>query len=200
LRAPGWRWYAGFATAAVFILAIVFLVLRHAAPTPNQTGQTEQTKPSPLPQQTHLEIAKLDPPLELARDLVLRGTVPPDQPNPAELAPAFESYTQSDYPLAAQRFSLLTKQFPRADIPFLYLGVTQLLQNDSTAALPNLARADHLAPDSRKDSAAWYHALAASQTHAPEAPSILHSMCLRKDSAYSPQACQLEKKWPDPPR
>jgi hypothetical protein len=203
LQTPSWRWYTSFATATALILAAIFLVLHHPTSTPAQTGHTAQPNqptPATLPPQSHLEVAKLDPPLELAPGLVLRGAAPSDQPTPDQLTPAFTAYTQSDYPLAAQLFSELAKQFPRADIPFLYLGVTQLLQNDSAAALPNLARAEQLATASRKDTAAWYHALAATQAHSPEAPVLLHFLCLRKKTPYSPQACQLEKNRSADPR
>ncbi|HEY6412993.1 MAG TPA: hypothetical protein VIX42_04870 [Edaphobacter sp.] len=176
------------------ILATVFLALHHPAARPNQTAHiTQPDQLTPAPQQTQLEIAKLDPPLQLAPSLVLRGTVPSDQLNATQLAPAFAAYTQSDYPLAAQRFSQLTKQFPRADIPFLYLGITQLLQNDSAAALPDLARAEYLAQGSHKDSAAWYHALAVAKPAHPEAPALLRTLCQSKESPYAYQACQLEK-------
>ncbi len=197
LQTSSRRWYTGFAAAAALIVAAVVFFLHHP-PTPTQTAHSEQpnqTKPAPLPQ-THLEIAKLDPPLELAPGLVLRGAAPSDQPTPAQLTPAFAAYTQNDYPLAAERFSQLTKQFPRSDIPFLYLGVTQLLQDNNSAALSNLARAEHLAQSSRKDAAAWYHALAATQTRSPEAPALLSAICHSKKSLYASQACLFEKNPP----
>jgi hypothetical protein len=194
LRTPNWRWYTGFASAAALILATVFLVFHH--PKPNQTTQTvqsDQHQPATLPQKPDLEIAKLDPPIELAPGLVLRGTTSSDQPTPADLAPAFSAYTQNNYSLAAERFSRLAKQFPRSDIPFLYLGVTQLLQDDATAALPNLVRAEYLARSSHKDSAAWYRALAAIQARSPEASALLDAICRNKTSVYTSQACLLEK-------
>ena len=195
LNVPGWRWYTSFAAAAALIVAAIFSILHRSAPAPNQAiniAQPQQTKPNP-PQLPRFEVAKLDPPFELVPGLVLRGASPSDQPTPAQLASAFDAYTQSEYPLADQRFSQLTKEFPHADIPFLYLGVSQLLQNDSAAALPNLTQAEHLAEGPRKDAAAWYHALAAAHAGAPEAPALLHTLCHAKKSAYATQACELEK-------
>ncbi len=112
LRTPSWRWYTGVAAAAALILAAVFLVLHHPTPAPDQTAhvkQLDQPKPAPLTPQTHIEVAKLDPPLELAPGLALRGAAPSHQPTPDQLTPAFTAYAQSDYPLAAQLFSELAK-------------------------------------------------------------------------------------------
>jgi hypothetical protein len=113
------------------------------------------------------------------------------------MSPAFEAYANDDYPLAAHRFTLLADQFPRAELPFLYLGVTQLLQQDNAHALTTLNRADTLAQQNhstQKDAAAWYHALAAVATQSADSPTLLHTVCTNTQSPYSPQACELEKQ------
>ena len=192
----GWHWYA--AAAAAFILAVAgaFLFLRQ--PQPNQaTTQPAAQTPTPQPLAPRLQIAKLALPVGLAPGLVLRGEAPTQQPTAGQLAPAFEAYAKDDYPLAAQRFTQLADQFPRAELPFLYLGVTELLQQDNTHALTTLSRADTLAKQNhsaQKDAAAWYHALAAVAAQSPEAPTLLHTVCANTQSPYSQQACELEKQ------
>ena len=203
LRTPSWRWYTGFAAAAALILAAVFLVLHHPTSTAGQTAHTtqpDQPTPAPLPPQSHLEVAKLDPPSRTrARPRPARSR-PSDWPTADQLTPAFTAYTQSDYPLAAQLFSDLAKQFPRSDIPFLYLGVTQLLQNDSAPAVPNLARAEHLAQPPAKTPPPGTTLWAATRAGTPEASALLYAICRSKESPYASQACQLERNRPADPR
>ncbi|MEO6982954.1 MAG: hypothetical protein ABI072_07540 [Edaphobacter sp.] len=191
-------WFAGIAVAAAVLLVGVFFALRPISVQPAQNAQTTQPnlpKATPPRQEKPLvEVAKLAPPIELAPELVLRGGAPSDQPDASQLAPAFEAYGSNDYPTAAGRFRLLAKRYPRADVPLLYLGVTQLLMQDNQSALTSLTRADSLATNARKDAASWYHAVAALQTHSPEAATLLHDLCRRKQSQYAKQACALEEK------
>jgi len=206
-RKPGWRWYAVASAAAALVIAGVILVVHqtehprvaNVAPLPvswpSQTHTAEvqpgktATAPSSEPQ-----IAKLEPPLELSPALVLRGgSTSTSEPTAQQLAPAFDAYTRNDYTAAAQRFSQLAKQFPRSGMPFLYLGITQLLTNDNANALFNLTRAEQFVPPAQKDASSWYRAVAALRTGAPNAEQLLHSVCERKGSAYAQQACQLEQ-------
>lgn len=196
-----WRWYAVSGALAAVLLMCAVLALRTWPSREGQTAQTAQVvQPKPpepaVPsqeQQPQVEIAKLAPPLALAPGLVLRGG-PVGQPNPDQLAPSFSAYEKSDYPLAAERFDLLAKQFPRAEVPVLYLGVTQLLMHDDQAAFTSLTRASQLATSETKDAAAWYLAIAAVRTRNPEAAGLLHDLCRRPKSAYAEQACILEAK------
>jgi hypothetical protein len=194
----GWPWYAASAAAIILAAAGAFLFLRQPQ-TSQPTLATTQASLAPAPQSIgrNLEIAKLAVPIGLAPGLTLRGEAPTQQPTAAQVSPAFEAYVKDDYPLAAQRFTELADQFPRAELPFLYLGVTQLLQQDNAHALTTLNRADTLAREnhsSQKDDAAWYHALAAIATHSPDAPHLLNVVCADTRSSYSKQACELEKQ------
>ena len=194
-----WRWYASGAAVAAVLLVGAFFTLRPApvppAPATQATQATPPQAPAPIqkPEQPRLQVAKLDPPLELASELVLRGSAPGDRPTASELLPAFKAYGANQYPLAVERFSLLAKRYPRADVPLLYLGVAQLMVQDDHAALASLARADQFAAKTRKDAASWYHAVAAVQTQSPEASALLHDLCHRNKSHYAQQACALEK-------
>jgi hypothetical protein len=197
----GWHWYA--AAAAAFILAVAgaFLFLRQ--PQANQPNQAA-TQPTQTTTQQSLtsrfQIAKLALPIGMAPGLVLRGEAPTQQPTADQLSPAFEAYANDDYPLAAQRFTELADQFPRAELPFLYLGVTLLLQQDNVHALTSLNRADTLAQQNhstQQDAAAWYHAQAALATNSSDAPHLLRVVCASTQSPYSKQACDLPKHLPN---
>ena len=186
----GWHWYAASAAAIALVVAglslFVHLSTVGAASSPAPVPQTLSTQPEPSPS----VIAKLAPPLDPSSAPAVPGASSATQ----QLAPAFAAYTQSDYRLAAQRFKLLADQFPRSETPFLYLGITQLLQDDPKDAVPNLARADALARQNhgaQRNEAAWYHALAAVEAHSTDAPDLLESICTLKNSPYSQQACEL---------
>ena len=206
----GWRWYAVASAAAALVIAGVLLVVhqtRHptaahvtepftppAAQTQTQTATTQSTKPAAAT--ADIQVAKLDPPLDTSPALILRGEATSSEPTAQQLAPAFDAYTRSDYPLATQRFSQLAKQFPRSGTPFLYLGVTQLLTNDNANALFNLTRAEQFVAPAQKDAASWYRAVAAERTGAANASQIFHSLCGRDGSTYAQQACQFEQAHP----
>ncbi len=198
----GWHWHATSAAAiALVVVAIAFLLrqpgsnsssrpVTQSHPASSSTESAAQSAASPI------QIARLAPPLDLSPALVLRGEASTAQPNAQQLAPAFAAYTQGDYALAAERFKILTDQFPRSETPFLYLGITQLLQNNEKSALPTLARADFLARQNhgaQRDDAAWYHALAAVAAQSADASDLLDSICERKQSPYSHQACELRE-------
>ena len=190
----GWRWYAAAAAACFLAIAGAFLYLRQ--PQVNQTNLATTQTPTPQPLTPRLQIAKLALPIGMAPGLVLRGEASTQQPTADQLSPAFEAYAKDDYPLATQRFTQLADQFPRAELPFLYLGVTQLLQQDNAHALTTLNRADTLAQQNhspQKDAAAWYHALASVAAHSSEASTLLQAVCNQTQSPYSQQACELEK-------
>jgi len=202
-----WRWYAVSGAIAATLLVCAILALHtwrsvpgaapQVAETPTQPSEqlTPQNAPqaAPRPAPPEIEVAKLDPPLSTAPGLVLRGAGPIDQPDASQLAPAFDAYEKNNYPLAAERFDLLAKQFPRAEDPVLYLGVTQLLMHDDQAALVSLTRAEQLATARQQDVAKWYRAVAAVRTHDPEAAELLRELCRRDSSAYTKQACDLEQ-------
>ena len=202
-RTVGWRWYAVASAAAALVIAGVVLVVqqtRHPtavhitepfAPAQTQAATTQRDKPA-----ADIQVAKLNPPLEASPATVLRGEAAPSEPTAQQLAPAFDAYARSDYPLATQRFSQLAKRFPRSGTPFLYLGVTQLLTNDNANALFNLTRAEQFVAPAQKDAASWYRAIAAERTRAANASELLHSLCGRGGSTYAQQACQFEQAHP----
>ena len=196
-----WPWYVASAAAVALIITGITLFVRQPAPAiatqPVTHSQPMPSTPQPAPQPAAppIEVAKLAPPTALSPGLVLRGgEASTAQPSAQQLDPAFTAYTQGDYPLAEQRFNLLAAQYPRSETLFLYLGVTQLLQNNIQAALPSLSRADSLARENhspQRDAATWYHALAATTAQAPDAGTLLDNVCLQTQSPYSRQACQL---------
>jgi hypothetical protein len=203
-RATGWRWYAVASAAAALVIAGVLLVVRetrhrdvvHVTPLGVSTPAPEHPATVQQPTSpTNLQVAKLEPPVDLSPALVLRGDSSASEPTAQQLAPAFDAYTRSDYPLATQRFSQLAKQFPRSGTPFLYLGVTQLLTNDNANALFNLTRAEQFVSPAQKDTASWYRAIAALRTSAPNARELLHTVCSRNGSVYAQQACQIEQSF-----
>lgn len=205
-RNAGWRWYAVASAAAALVIASVLLVVHQTkhptaahvtGPFPPPAAQAQAaTQPDKPTASADVQVAKLDPPLDASPALVLRGEPTSSEPTTQQLAPAFDAYTRSDYPLATERFSQLAKQFPRSGTPFLYLGVTQLLTNDNANALFNLTRAEQFVTPAQKDAASWYRAIAALRTGAANATQLLHSLCGRDASTYSQQACRLEQAYP----
>lgn len=204
----GWRWYvvSGAVAATLLVCAALTLHVWRAADSVPQTAQTHvpapqqapppdrPSSPAPTSARVDVEVAKLDPPLSAAPGLVLRGAGPIGQPDASQLAPAFDAYGRNDYTLAADRFNLLAKQFPRAEVPVLYLGVTQLLMHNDQAAFVSLTRAEKLATTSQRHIAEWYRAVAAARTGNPEASDLLDTVCRDKDSSYAKQACALKEK------
>jgi hypothetical protein len=188
-------WYAISAIAAgLVIIAFLLTTANHQPPT-QQIATTQA--PQPIPQsnlrKSRLKITKLPPPPPAVSGIVFREAVSATEPDAAELASAFVAYNNNNYPLAAARFTRLATRFPSSDIPVLYLGVSQLLTGNNSAAFASLAHADAIARPRQKDAASWYHAAAALLAHAPNAPALLRSACNRANSAYSPQACSLSQ-------
>ena len=143
----GWHWYAA-AAAAIHPRRRRSLPLPPPASSEPAQPSHHPTHPDPRPS-NHSPLASRSPnsPFPSAWPPASHSAAkpPPSNPPPPSSAPAFEAYANDDYPLAAQRFTELADQFPRAELPFLYLGVTQLLQQDNAHALTALTRADTLA-------------------------------------------------------
>ncbi|HEY8997801.1 MAG TPA: hypothetical protein VIM60_07875 [Edaphobacter sp.] len=202
-RRPTWKWYSVAAAVAVVAMGTVFLAVRETRRSTQTAVQVQTTPPSPAapsaprsisPAIPQVQVARLDPPLSLAPNMVLRGEASSAQPTAAQLRPAFHAYSSGDYPQAIALFSQLAKQFPRSGTPFLYLGVSQLLTNDDAEAVFNLTRAEKFADASQRDAASWYLLAASVRTQAPDAAQRAHDLCARGDrSSYSNQACELEK-------
>jgi len=202
-RRPSWKWYSAAAAVAAVAISAVFLTVRETRRSTETARQVETTPlaptapsaPKPVsPAAPQVQVARLDPPLSLAPDMVLRGETTPAQPTAAQLQPAFSAYKAGDYAQAIASFSQLAKQYPRSGTPFLYLGVSQLLTNDNKNALFNLTRAEKFSDTSQRDAASWYLLAASVRTQAPEAAQQAHDLCARGDrSRYSSQACELER-------
>ncbi len=185
------HWSIVSAIAAGLAIIAFFLYTGRNHQQPTQQIAASASQPAA---QFHLQITRLPPPPAGSPGLVFRGAISTTDPDASELAPAFSAYNNNDYALAATRFANLATRFPKSDIPVLYLGVSQLLAGDNSAALASLTQADALATPSRKDAASWYHAAAAVQAHSPDAPGLLQSLCSRNNSTYAQQACSLSSK------
>jgi hypothetical protein len=201
-RIVGWRWYAVASAAAALVIAGVLLVVRQTEhpteahitlPLTSEPPAVQSAAVQPASSHTELQVAKLEPPVDLSPAHVLRGESSTSEATAEQLAAAFDAYTRSDYSVATQRFSQLAKRFPRSGTPFLYLGVTQLLTNDNANALFNLTRAEKFVAPPQKDAASWYHAIAALRAGSPNARQLLHDVCGQNGSAYALQACQIEQ-------
>ena len=183
----GLRRYGWMAVAACLLLAVGLAGRWMKHQTVEQQAAVPVAPMVSAPKTVDLEVAKLEPPV-LQPQLVMRGA-PSKEPGANDLAPAFALYEKNDYQGAAHRFALLAKEFPKSDIPMLYLGVSQLLDGDNAGALGSLAQADARAAHSRKDAASWYHAVAAVRMHSADAAPMLRTLCKRDASSYANQAC-----------
>jgi hypothetical protein len=179
-----WQLYAALAAACAVLAVGIALLMGRQGLVPKGSGRSPESSTA----NASLPIEKLAPP-QTGSEIVLRGDVSNEEPTVEELEPAFDSYQKNEYRVAAERFGALAKQFPKSDVPILYLGISQLFLGDYDAALQSLAEADAIAQPGRRDAAAWYHAAAAARSHAPNAVSLLQSVCQNHASAYSQKAC-----------
>ena len=181
-------WPPFAAAAALLLVAVaVFFVSK---PHPNTTATTT---PSAAPASSQpiappLQVAKLEPPA-LEPELIFRGATESTRPGANDLAPALAAYKKNDYAAAAQKFASLARRFPKSDIPPLYQGVSLLLAGNDSEAIASLAQAEKLAHGPRRDTVAWYYAVAADHLHQPDAPALFDALCKRNGSSYAHQAC-----------
>jgi TolA-binding protein len=117
------------------------------------------------------------------------------EPPAADMLPAFRAYNRGDFAAAAAAFTALAERFPDAEIPALYLGVSQLQTSDNAAARRTLARALNNAHGARHADATWYLAIAELRTgDAAAAVPLLQSLCTDGSTPYAPRACELAKQ------
>lgn len=132
-----------------------------------------------------------------APGLVVRGNSSGTStgPSAADLLPAFRAYNRGDFRAAATAFAALTDRFPDAEIPALYLGVSQLESGDNLAARRTLTHALGNAHDARHPAATWYLAIAELRTgDLAAAVPRLQSLCSPASSPYAARACALAKQ------
>ena len=187
LSAGRWQWYAALVAACAVLAVGIALLMGRQRLVPKGSGRSPESSTAIA----SLPIEKLAPPQTAGSEIVLRGDVSSAEPTVAELEPAFDAYQKNDYGVAADRFGALAKQFPKSDVPILYLGISQLFLGENEAALQAFIEAEAIAQPGRRDAAAWYHAVAAARSHAPNAVSLLQSVCGNPASAYSQKACSV---------
>jgi hypothetical protein len=135
------------------------------------------------------------------------GTLPPLQPlnwmtmaaptENAELFTRLDSirpiYQKGDYQLAAKYLDLLAKNYPQSVEIHLYLGISQLLAHQPTAAVQNLEKVLQANPD--HSPAQWYLAHGyLGQRRRTEAQNLLTTLVKKQDPEYSRSAEALLKK------
>jgi hypothetical protein len=186
-----WQWVA--AAAAVILVAASVVAYHPWQSSKREIASHVANQVAPTPQQPPVQVAltRLPPDRELITGLVFRGAHSADEPDAAELEPAFAAYMKDHYDAAEKHFSKLAKQYPKADVPVLYLGVSQLFLGQNQAALTTLTLAQELAAPSRRDAAAWYQAIATLRTHSADAGMLFQSLCQRGSSSYSKKACSV---------
>jgi len=117
------------------------------------------------------------------------------EPTATDLLPAFRAYNRGDFGVAAVAFAALADRFPDAEIPALYLGVSQLESGEDAAARGTLTRALRNADGARHADATWYLAVAELRTgDAAAAVPLLQSLCPPASTPYAPRACALAKQ------
>ncbi|HZL27254.1 MAG TPA: tetratricopeptide repeat protein [Acidobacteriaceae bacterium] len=117
------------------------------------------------------------------------------EPSAADMLPAFRAYNRGDYSAAVAAFASLAGRFPDAEVPALYLGVSQLELGDNAKARDTLTRALSNAHGARHADATWYLAIAELRTgDAMAAAPLLQSLCSGGPAPYAPRACALAKQ------
>ena len=178
---------AGIAAALLLVWGGRHFIGAHA---PSEGGTSIAVKPPATPQPVmvavlDVPVAPLAPPSDASTQLQTRGSRTRN-PSTELLMPAFIAYRHGDYAIAAKRFERLSTSYPSSDIVSLYLGVSQLLDHQDTAANTTLQKARKLAP--RSDAARWYGAVAALRVHSADAEPLFKSLCADARSTYSAES------------
>lgn len=192
-------WPALLAVAAALVVLAVGGAFGYRAMHPPAPPAIAVQQPGPSGPMEFAELHQISPlpAPDDAPGLVSRGdsSGPSTVPSAADLLPAFRAYNRGDFRAAAAAFAALADRFPDAEIPALYLGVSQLESGDNATARGTLTHALSNAHDTRRPAATWYLAIAALRTgDTAAAIPLLQSLCSPASTPYAARACALAQQ------
>ena len=185
-----WAWVRWAALAAAAIVAIVVVVKRTGdTPTPQLPVEQPTVATESAPR---FLLALEKPEVKLsAAVLTFRGAG--DDDFLAQLTKALDAFRANDFAEADRQLRALEKERPVFDVYF-YEGLSRLLLNDATGAIPPLQKAASLADRAFAPDVAWYTAVAEERAgHVKEARDLLADLC-RTANAHSKKACDGQKQ------
>src|SRR6185312_1299748 len=195
-------WRALLAIAAVLVVLAIGGTLGYRAlhrPSAPAIALQQASPSGPMEFAELHQIAPLAAPDD-APGLVARGnsSCSSAEPPTADLLPAFRAYNSGDFRAAATAFAALTDRFPNAEVPELYLGVSQLESGDNVEARATLTLALNNVHDAQRPAVTWYLAIAELRTgNSAAALPLLQSLCSPASTPYAMRACALAKQASD---
>lgn len=154
---------AAAATVVVLIGSVVLLRPSGTAPVATGPGATASpvvpVAPAREPAVPAMPVAKAPIVIGAERLLATRSS-PDDKRLLDDLARALEPYQRDDFAEAARRLADVSRNRPEVFEAAFYLGVSLLLSDQASAAVPVLERAAALASEARRDEATRYLELA----------------------------------------
>jgi tetratricopeptide (TPR) repeat protein len=111
-----------------------------------------------------------------------------------DIAPALDSFRQSDYARAAAKLDSIEGKYPQAfELPY-YRALSLLLRGDANGAIPEFDKAARLADETFAADVAWYQAVAEQRAgKIADARQHLESLC-RTTNAHTADACEAAGK------
>ena len=153
-----WNWRVLSVAAAAAALVAGVVILKRPSISPHATSPLPSpAKPTPVFAMT---LAKAPIRIPAAAVLTFRGDADDSQGYLAVFAGALEPYRKDDYAEAARALDPVARKYPKAAEPEFYLGVSQLLLNDNTAAITSLQEARRRGGGVVTDDISWYLAVA----------------------------------------
>jgi hypothetical protein len=111
-----------------------------------------------------------------------------------DIAPALDSFRQSDYARAAAELDAIEGKYPKAFEPPYYRALSLLLGGDANGAIPEFHKAARLADETFATDLAWYQAVAEQRAgKIADARQHLESLC-RAKNAHTADACEAAGK------
>ena len=178
------------AALAGIVLAVVVWIRFHQPIGPVPAPATADVQPVKTAAPSVLQWEKLPLKLQASSVLVMRGKPRTAQEKyVAELTGALAPYRDDNFSEAAQKLTKVTQVFPDGVEAQLYLGISQLSLQKNAEAIPPLAKAQQLGPQTFREDATWYLALALQREgNTKQSVAELGKLCQGK-SSYSQRAC-----------
>jgi tetratricopeptide (TPR) repeat protein len=174
-------------------IAWMFFNGRQPAPPPAAVPQpiASDSHPVTLDAPELQRVAPLPEPANLPTTTVNGETGIP-LPTAADLAPGFAPYNHGDYPVAADKFRTLASTYSNSEMPFLYLGISELELGQNAPAQHDLDHAHKLATPDLLTEIDWYLAISDLRLGLQsEALALLQSLCAMNDNIHHARACAI---------
>jgi len=178
------------AALAGIVLAAVVWVRFHQPTGPVSVPSTVVVQPVKPAAPSALQWEK--PPIKLQASSILLSRGKPrnaQEKYAKELTAALAPYRDDNFAEAVQKLAKVAQAFPDGVEAQLYLGISQLSLQQDAQAITSLTKAQKLGPETFRDDATWYLALAQKRTgNLQQSVAELGKLC-QGNSSYSQRAC-----------